>query len=74
MLEILAILFTPPKIIINVKTVNIIPIISLFALKVELKAAAIVLDCTELNANPKHIIIRTENVTPIHFFFSPFSM
>ena len=72
--EILAILLTPPKITAKVKIVIIRPIIVLLKPKELFNERVIVLACTELNTNPKAIVIRIEKITPIHLFFSPLSI
>ncbi|CUQ62143.1 Uncharacterised protein [Dorea longicatena] len=71
MLLTLAMRCTPPKMIVSVSAVMMPPTTAWSNPKAPSKAAHSVLLCTELNANPKVMVISTANSAPIHGCFSP---
>ncbi len=62
-----AILRTPPNIIIAVTIAKIIPVITGLILYCVFNHSAIVLDCTVLNTNANVIVIKIANTIPSHF-------
>ncbi|CAA3871584.1 Uncharacterised protein [Staphylococcus aureus] len=62
-----AILRTPPNIIIAVTIAKIIPVITGLILYCVFNDSAIVLDCTVLNTNANVIVIKIANTIPSHF-------
>ena len=62
-----AILRTPPKIIIAVTIAKIIPVTTGLILYCVFNDSAIVFDCTVLNTNAKVIVIKIANTIPNHF-------
>src|SRR5699024_11262708 len=69
-----AILLTPPNIIIAVTIANIIPVTIGLILYCVFNDSAMVLDCTVLNTNANVTVINTAKTIPNHFWLSPLVM
>ena len=69
-----AILLTPPNIIIAVIIAKITPVIIGLTLYCVFNYSAIVFDCTVLKTNANVTVINTAKTTPNHFWLSPLVM